>query len=631
MSRLLRSLVGFVCCIFVAGCDNGEIRDLQEQLRRQEEAYQEQLRQQEQMQEQLRQHEEEIQRLKALVESANKSISALRTSVIQMEAGGYVTSVTPDEQNGTVMGYWLSFGSGETIYLSTGEKSTPRISVRSYNGGNYYWTLDDEFLFDGDGEMIPVEEGASSPLFKTEDGNWYISLDNAASWTLFEKSGAESSVFKAIDTSNKNYVVITLADGTVLQLTTWSAHVTLQNIVNKLNSNLTALGRVVDAINENDYLMNVTPMIEDNVQIGWYFTFSQSGTITIYSIENDGNKDIVKEAVSQTYPDGDPYITGIDTSGAKSVSLLLSDGTTVIVPKHISTSLRIDTPKWLNTSSTYDSYILIGLNETYSCFYHIDGNNLEDATVTAFSDGNCVVSITQTSHSEGYLNITCIREFLEGFVTFLVNDASGQCTTQVIRLVFRTSEAAYYGDPYQLRQGKNFTVPASGGIISTLLPNVWSAIGMNFSALEWAHQDYWRGTNNTHAQIYIDKNTHREDRYVTIDVYSSGEVFSSDTRLESIRIKQEGDPMAEPHPYWEVDYIQFPPQGGEYSITVKTQRGFSMTNVAPCIDYTFSDVTDDSRTVTFSMAPNQEGFGGNTVYIDCGYASGNIHIEQLHQ
>ena len=135
MTRLIWHLPIVICCILLAACESVDIRQLQEQLRLQEE--------------QLRQHEEEIARLKTLVESANNSISALQTSVLQMEAGGYVTSVIPREQNGTVTGYWLTFGSGETIFLSTGEDSTPRISVRAYNGGNYYWTLDDEFLLDG--------------------------------------------------------------------------------------------------------------------------------------------------------------------------------------------------------------------------------------------------------------------------------------------------------------------------------------------------------------------------------------------------------------------------------------------------------------------------------------------------
>ena len=142
MHRFLRFVAIVVSLVCAVACNNGEIDDIREQLK---------------------QHEAELQRLAALADSANGDITALQRAVGQMQSGGYVTAVIPDEQNGTTVGYTLVFGSGETIYLSTGKKATPTISVKSFNSGDYYWTIDGEWLLGIDGKMIAVENN-QTPL-----------------------------------------------------------------------------------------------------------------------------------------------------------------------------------------------------------------------------------------------------------------------------------------------------------------------------------------------------------------------------------------------------------------------------------------------------------------------------------
>ena len=605
-----------------------EIRDLREQLRLQEEQFQEQLRQQEQLQEQLLQHEEEIERLKTLVASANNSISALHTSVLQMEAGGYVTSVIPREQNGTVTGYWLTFGSGDTIFLSTGEESTPRISVRAYNGGDYYWSLDDEFLLDGNGEMIMVEKGSTAPQFKAEEGNWYISTDSAASWTMIDKASSNTSLFKAIDTSNRNYVTITLADGTVLQLTTWSAHVTLQNIVNQLSRNLAALRRVVDALEENDYLQSVTPLYEDDTRTGWYFSFAKSGTVAVYSMES-ADYSLLHEAIKQSGQDDGPYIIGIDAADSDHVTLTLSDDSSISIPRYQGTTLSVDVPIW-DTDQPGSSYtfFLIGLDETVSCSFHLEGTDLEDAEVTAFSDGNFVVSVIRSAPSEGMLNVTCIRKFEEGFVTLLLTDASGKCTTRNIRILYKTPSISYNGDPYQLEEGLNFTLPASSGTFRLLLtPYHFMDFGYSPSSHQWGHVTMYTSLPNNCMVIYIDENNKLEDRYLTVDLKDSS------AQRFSIRIKQEGNPTADPNPYWEVDRITFPWTGGEYSFKVNVKDDPAREvgiDMGDNINVIWGENTGDYIVVTFSVAPNPDGFL-YSVPINSRLANGTILVEQLHR
>ena len=487
--------------------------------------------------------------------------------------------------------------------------------------------------------MITVEDGTEPPLLKAEEGNWYISTDNAASWTLLDRASSDTSIFKNIDTSNRNYVTITLADGTVLQLTTWSAHVTLQNIVNQLSSNLAALRRVIDALSENDYLQSITPIYENDSRAGWFFNFAKSGTVTIYSLEG-ADYSLLREAANQGGMEDSPSIIGIDTTDAGLVTLTLSDGSTISIPRYQNTTLSVDVPVWeayetiLTGRPDSTSFFLIGLNETVSYGFHLEGTNLEDATVTAFSDGNFVVSATRSSPSEGTLNVTCIREFEEGFVTLLLNDASGKCTTRSIRALYKTPSIPYNGDPYQLEEGLNFTLPSSGGTVRALLPADCNVGNFSpYTSYEWARGTFWCNSFSNSLILTIDENNHREDRYVTVDLATD---YSSSERLGSIRIKQEGDPTAEPNPYWEVDHITFPWTGGEYSFKVNVKGdpgrevGIGGILMYDTIKVIWSEFTNDYIVVTFSVDPNPDGLL-DWAHIDSRLASGEILVEQLHR
>lgn len=517
MPRPLRNFIVFLCCIAVAACNSGEIK---------------------QMQEQLRQHEEEIQRLKAMVESVNNSVSALQTTVVEMESGGYVTAVIPDEQNGRVLGYWLSFGSGKTIYLSTGEEATPKISVRSYKGGDYYWTLDNEFLQNDEGEMIAVGDAATPPLLKAEEDDWFISMDGAVSWTLLEKAYSAASIIKSIDTSNPNYVIITLSNGTVLQLTTWSAYITLQNLANQQDD-------------------------DDD--------------------EDDGNVEI-----------------------------------------------------WIEVP---EDYIFIGLGETVSYDYHLSGTAIENASVTAFSDGNFVVSISRVPAADGMpdgtLKVTCIREFETGYVTVLLIDANGKISPKVIPAVFKTTPVEYSGDSYQLKNGQNYIVPATGGVINKSFINQ-DGLTLIHATDDWIHfETHMYLPPVWHAAFSVDENDSSEDRYMTFEHWETHDRF---------RIKQEGNPAVEPNPYWEVDRITFPPEGGSVTINVTTKSG--KVDLELYNSYAINLYLEKGKASANNIIPvtisadsaSQNAYGAVTktqcraeIKIDCGYGSGVIEVTQLSE
>ena len=61
---------------------------------------------------------------------------------------------------------------------------------------------------------------------------------------------------------------------------------TLEELCKKMNTNISALQTVVEALENNDYVTNVSPIREDGEIVGYTISFSKSDTITIYHGED---------------------------------------------------------------------------------------------------------------------------------------------------------------------------------------------------------------------------------------------------------------------------------------------------------------------------------------------------------
>ena len=193
---------------------------------------------------------------------------------------------------------------------------SPVVGVRKDADGVYYWTIDGEWMLDADGQKVPAtgkdgtnaEDGETgkdgvTPLLKIEDGYWFVSYDGGVNWTKLYKAVGENgadgaagtpgtpgqdgkdgqSFFQGVDTSSsEDYIILTLADGTQIKLPTWKAFEELQTLVNKLNTNVSALQAIVEALQKNDYVTGITPITKDGVEIGYTIDFSKSKSITVY-------------------------------------------------------------------------------------------------------------------------------------------------------------------------------------------------------------------------------------------------------------------------------------------------------------------------------------------------------------
>ena len=227
-----------------------------------------------------------VTKLEELCKEMNTNITSLQTIVSVLQSNDFITGIVEIKKNGEVIGYTITFGKHDPITIyhgqdgkdgadgkdgqdgQNGSANAPVIGVAQDTDGVYYWTLNGEWLLDDNGNKLPVsgkdgqngtngsngQDGADgmdgqdgkngiTPQLKIEEGYWYISYDNGATWTQLGKATGEDgkdgidgedgkdgqngadgkdgqdgdSMFQSV-TQDENYVYFTLADGTVIKI-----------------------------------------------------------------------------------------------------------------------------------------------------------------------------------------------------------------------------------------------------------------------------------------------------------------------------------------------------------------------------------------------------------------------------
>ena len=94
--------------------------------------------------------------LETTIINANENLTALQEIVNNISYDGYVVSITETDD-----GYVLTFGDGRTVTIHNGKPGdpgtpghTPAIGLKQDTDGNWYWTLDGNWLLDGSGNKV---------------------------------------------------------------------------------------------------------------------------------------------------------------------------------------------------------------------------------------------------------------------------------------------------------------------------------------------------------------------------------------------------------------------------------------------------------------------------------------------
>lgn len=89
--------------------------------------------------------------------------------------------------------------------------------------------------------------------------------------------------------------------------------VKLETLCNQMNTNITSLQTIIIALQSNDYVVNIAPIMEGNKEIGYTITFAKSGSITIYhGKDGENGKDGVNGTDGKDGQDGKDGVDGQD-------------------------------------------------------------------------------------------------------------------------------------------------------------------------------------------------------------------------------------------------------------------------------------------------------------------------------
>lgn len=186
--------------------------------------------------------DDRVAQLEALCSQLNTEISTLNGLVKALQARDYITGVTPLYEEGIQTGYTLTFYKSGSIQIRNGKNGkdgndghSPQIGVARDIKGIWCWTLDGEWIRDDAGNRFPVTgndgvdgkngENGITPQLKIENGYWFVSTDNGATWKKLSKATGENgrngqdgdSFFSSVE-ENDGEVVLTLVDGTVIRI-----------------------------------------------------------------------------------------------------------------------------------------------------------------------------------------------------------------------------------------------------------------------------------------------------------------------------------------------------------------------------------------------------------------------------
>lgn len=191
-------------------------------------------------------------------EQINTNIDALEALVEAQQTGDYITAIIPIKEGDVEIGYTITFAKHDPITIYHGKNGkdgqdgqngtngtngtngqdghSPVIGVAQDTDGVYYWTLDGEWMLDGNGQKLRVtgqdgqdgQDGTNgtngiTPQLKIEADYWYISYDGGTTWTQLGKAKGEDgadgqdgdSMFQSV-TQDDLHVYFTLTNGTTI-------------------------------------------------------------------------------------------------------------------------------------------------------------------------------------------------------------------------------------------------------------------------------------------------------------------------------------------------------------------------------------------------------------------------------
>ena len=276
---------------------------------------------------------------------------------------------------------------------------------------------------------------------------------------------------------------------------------TLEELCKQINTNVSSIQTLVNAMKDNDVITSITPLKEGDEVIGYTISFSKSPSITIYHGNNgstpqisvkqdtdghyywtvdgewlldDDNQKISAEGAkdgitpqykienngwylsldggqtwnyvgSATGSDGDTMFSDIDTSNPDYVTFILSNGTTFTLARQAELAISFDE----------ENLVAMKPNSTRTISYTISGNT-GGLHIEVLSSGNVRAKISDNNSETGTLTINT-GSTIDEYDKVIMLATNGR-TTVMSSISFEQSEL-------RVTSGTTYEVEAHGGTL----------------------------------------------------------------------------------------------------------------------------------------------------------------------
>ena len=176
--------------------------------------------------------EADIKELQTLVGQINTTLSGLATTVDALQKQDRIVSVTKLDDGS---GYVVEFSQSGKITIYNGKNGidgkdghdgtdgtngtngqTPTIGVKLDADGNYYWTVNGEYLLDENNNKIAATAHVATPQLRINNGNFEISYNGGVTWEIIGEAGNTGAVVFSKVEDGAESVTFTLGDGTTI-------------------------------------------------------------------------------------------------------------------------------------------------------------------------------------------------------------------------------------------------------------------------------------------------------------------------------------------------------------------------------------------------------------------------------
>ena len=259
----------------------------------------------------------------------------------------------------------------------------------------------------------------------------------------------------------------------------------LETLCNQMNTNLQSLQTIVNALQQGDYVTEVTPILEGEMTIGYTIRFAKNKPITIYhgedgekgdqgtpgqqgepgiagtpgkngitpqlKIEEDywyisyNNGESWQEIGKATGKDGDSFFKEVDNSSEKYVDFIFADGSSIRLPKLLPLEIQFNVQDLITIPAK-------GSRDVHYTINHADTRT----KVEAVSSGDLKVKVISDSPEAGTIHIQALDTVDEySHVVVFASDSVSRVTMEKLTFeegIIRDGDGA-----------TNKTIEANGG------------------------------------------------------------------------------------------------------------------------------------------------------------------------